>query len=102
MTTPMQIARNHCANWHEDGICSGIDFRESGSLFRFRKEGCACLLKTRERCRYLEEGVFLMGKNEEWAKRYPAQARAFEEAVDRYMRRHSGAGLAPKRRKCPD
>jgi len=46
--------------------------------------------------------VFPIGKNEEWCRKYPAQARAFEEGVNRYMRMHLRGGLAPRRRKCPD
>jgi hypothetical protein len=100
--TPLGIAREHCANWHE-GICSGIDFRRDGSMFMFRDGGKPCLLNERKRCSYFESAVLPIGKKEEWAKRYPGEARAFEEGADQYTRQHSGIpGLSPRRRKCPD
>jgi hypothetical protein len=105
MSTPITLAAKYCANWQQDGVCSGLDFRNDGTLFRFRNEGCqcGCLLKAKERCSYFESAVLPMGDSEEWRKKYPAEARVFQEGADRYMRRHSGiAGLALKARVCPD
>jgi len=100
--TPIWIAKNHCANYQE-GICSGIDFGPKGELFRFRAEGSRCLLSSRERCSYFETAVLPIGANQEWQKKYPGEARQFEEGADQYLRAHSGIpGLAPRRRKCPD
>lgn len=102
MSTPLVIARLHCANFH-DGICSGIDFGKDGSMFMFRNEGSPCLLKTKKPCSYFETAVLPIGKNQEWAKAHPGEARAFEEGVDQYQRLHSGIpGLSSRRRKCPD
>jgi|SRR6516162_4389863 hypothetical protein len=100
--TPIDIAEKYCANW-QDGICSGIGFRADGSFYRFRSEGCKCLLRDNLRCSYLESSVLLQGKNKEWIQGNPGEAKKFEDGIDRYWRRHSGiAGLALRKRLCPD
>jgi hypothetical protein len=99
VSTPIRIARKHCANW-QDGICGGIDFGPKGELLRFRPEGRQCLLSSRERCSYFETAVLPM-RSQDWKN--PSEGREFEEGADQYLRIHSGiTGLAPRRRKCPD
>ena len=110
-TTALQIAEGHCANWHfldlplkkGDGFCLGIGFHKDGRPGRFREGGCKCLLFEKKRCLYLEQFVFPLRKSPEWRTKYQGQAKAFDEAVDRYMRLHMPIpGLAKRSRKCPD
>src|SRR5262245_20874547 len=67
-------------------------------MFRFRNEGCKCLLSTDERCSYLETAILPM-KTDEWKN--PSEARRFAELTDQYRRAHI-SGLNPRKRKCPD
>lgn len=59
--TPLQFAKEECANFEESGSCKGIGIRRDGSLYSFGKRP-SCLLKEKEeRCRYFEECVLPMG-----------------------------------------
>jgi hypothetical protein len=84
MNKPQKLAAKYCANWKE-GICSGIDFKADGTLFRFRNEGSDCVLKTCQRCSYFESAVLPMRKRE-WKN--PTEARQFDEGIDHYFRLH--------------
>ena len=98
-----RLAGKYCSNWQQDGVCSGLDLADDGTLFRFRNEGCQCVLRIKERCSYFESAVLPIGDNEEWRKKNPGEARELEEGRDRYMRRCIGIpGLALKARVCPD
>src|SRR5262249_16646646 len=55
--TPLQAAKAHCANYQPDGSCLSIAFRDDLSMYRFRKEGLPCLLRTCQACPYFEEIV---------------------------------------------
>jgi hypothetical protein len=55
--TPLQVAKAHCANYQPDGSCLAVAFTDDLSMYRFRKEGLPCLLRTCEACPYFEEIV---------------------------------------------
>jgi len=79
--TPRQAARAHCANYLSDGSCLGIDHRDDGSIYRFRKEGLACVFLEAgcEGCLYFEQTVlpqFPASVAEEYHKSLPADAKA--------------------------
>ena len=60
MSTPLQFAKEQCANYADDGSCKGIGIRDDGSPFIFGKKP-ACVLANRTPCRYFEECVLPMG-----------------------------------------
>ena len=55
--TPLQAAKALCANYQPDQSCLAIALRDDLSMYRFRKEGLPCLLKTCEACPYFEQTV---------------------------------------------
>jgi hypothetical protein len=76
--TPLHAAKAHCANYQPDHSCLGIAFRDDLSMYRFRKEGLLCLLKTCEACPYFEETVLPQvpaSVAEEYLKSLPAGAK---------------------------
>jgi hypothetical protein len=99
--TPLGIAQNHCANW-DGGLCTGIDFRADGSMFRFRPEGRRCLLSSHERCSYFETAVLPIGASKEWQQKYPREAAQFEEGAHFYRVHFGMPGPAPVGRNCSD
>lgn len=60
MSTPLQFAREQCANFDNGGSCKGIGIRDDGSLYIFGKKP-ACVLSNQQRCQYFEECVLPMG-----------------------------------------
>src|ERR1051326_1042140 len=95
--TPLQGARNHCANYQPDGSCLGIGIKEDGSLSRFQPAGTKCLLaQPGVRCQYFEECVMPMEKS---AWKSPLEQNQFAEAVRDYRLRSGALSLA--RRICP-
>lgn len=58
--TPLQFAREQCANYEHDGSCKGIGIRDDGSLYMFGKKP-ACVLAQRVPCAYFEQCVLPMG-----------------------------------------
>jgi hypothetical protein len=97
MSTSLAVAQAYCANY-QDGSCSGIDFDAKGGLFRFRPEGCKCLLSSRERCGYFETAVIPIDPTE-WKS--PIKIQEFKSGIDQYKRRHI-AGIVTRARYCPD
>lgn len=57
--TPLQAAKEHCANYQADGSCLGIAFRDDLSMYRFRAEGLPCVFLQGhcKACPYFEETV---------------------------------------------
>lgn len=98
--TPLQFAREECANFEHDGSCKGIGIRNDGSLYSFGKSP-QCVLKDRQKtCQYFEECVLPMGLDTTTASGM-ARAKEREEAMRIYannapaIARYSG-------RLCPD
>lgn len=58
--TPLQFAREQCANFEYDGSCAGIGIKHDGLIFMFGIKP-ACLLASKQPCRYFEECVLPMG-----------------------------------------
>lgn len=86
--TPLQLAKEHCANYQSDGTCLGVGIRDDGSLFRFQPEGKPCVLAPPlKRCAYFETTVLLRKPADEPC---PPKARAlndqFAEAVRLYAK----------------
>ncbi len=71
--TPLQLAREHCANYQSDGTCMSLTFDDKGTHKSFRPRGGRCLLSSPvERCLYFEECVMPMNvdaKNPDVAER---------------------------------
>lgn len=63
--TPLQLAKEHCANYHND-CCLGVGIHDDGSLFRFQPEGKPCVLSPPlKRCAYFESSVLIRRPAEE-------------------------------------
>lgn len=57
--TPLQFAKEQCANYQGDGGCAGIGINDDGSTFMFGRKP-ACVLSLKQRCKYFEECVLPM------------------------------------------
>ena len=65
--TPLQVAKQECANYEGAGTCVGVGIRDDGSLYRFRREGGKCWLAPGPdgaiaRCPYFEECIAPLAK----------------------------------------
>lgn len=58
--TPLQFAREQCANYENGSGCSGIGIKDDGSLFMFGKKPVCVLTDRKVRCQYFEETVLPM------------------------------------------
>jgi hypothetical protein len=60
--TPLQVAKQECANCDSAGNCSAVGIRDDGSLYLFRREGEKCWLAPGPdgaiaRCPYFEQCI---------------------------------------------
>jgi hypothetical protein len=70
------IARQHCANFANDGSCIGVERRTDGTQVSFQPEGARCLLLEGKRCGYFEAYVMPMASESwEW-KNYAATSKS--------------------------
>lgn len=58
--TPLQFAKEQCANYENDGSCAGIGIKDDLTAYIFSKKP-ACCLANREPCQYFQECVLPMG-----------------------------------------
>ncbi len=93
--TPLQFARDECANHQPDGSCLGAWINEDLSITRSAPKP-RCLLAEGKRCRYFEECVAPMAD----MASDPRRAAELQEAVAEY--RQITNQKAPKARPCPD
>lgn len=93
--TPLQFARDECANHQPDGSCLGVWINEDLSITRGDPKP-RCLLAEGKRCRYFEECVAPMAD----MASDPRRAADLQEAVAEY--RQITNQRAPKARPCPD
>lgn len=57
--TPLQFAKEQCANYQNDGTCAGIGIKDDGTIFMQGRKP-SCVLGLKQRCRYFEELVLPM------------------------------------------
>ena len=93
--TPLQFAREECANHQPDGSCLGVWINEDLSITRGDPKP-RCLLAGGKRCRYFEECVAPMAD----MASDPRRAAEFQSSVAEY--RQTTNQKAPKARPCPD
>jgi hypothetical protein len=83
--TPLQIAKDHCANWRNDGKgCLGAIIDDDLQIRRCRPKPKCVLGTPGERCAYFEECVAPMGPsidNEEDRRRFQAAVRDYRLAA---------------------
>jgi hypothetical protein len=87
--TPLQAAKEHCANYQRNGSCLGIYYNNDLSVDRSRYRPCAnCLLAQGKRCGYFEEVIAPMTMSRETAE---AKMRADKKdsAVKTYLKSHN-------------
>lgn len=95
--TPLQFAKEQCANFEPDGSCKGIGIRDDGSLFSFGKKPKCVLGIPGIRCQYFEECVAPMGFED------PRQREERNEAVRLYRKSSNAPKFAHQTgRICPD
>ncbi len=107
--TPLQFAREFCANFQSDGSCLGAWIADNGSIQLSRPQS-RCVLPAR--CRYFEEcvvpnaepvegpqSVKLRAAVREYARVLPPELRMATESTPRYC--ECGALLARRKRYCP-
>lgn len=80
--TPLQFAKEQCANFENGGGCAGIGIKDDGRLYMFGKKA-ECLLAKREPCRYFEECALPMRFDDPSAKGL-IRAEQHQEAVNLY------------------
>lgn len=91
--TPLQFAREQCANWENGGSCKGIGIRDDGSLYIFGKKPACVLTDRKARCTHFEECVLPM--NIEPCNAINVQrAREHQEAVNLYTAWTQGKKLS--------
>jgi hypothetical protein len=67
--TPLQAAKEHCANYQPNGSCLGIYYSNDLSVDQSRYRPCTkCLLAEGQRCPYFEEIVVPMKMSHETAE----------------------------------
>ena len=81
------IARQNCANFGSEGICTGVRRCTDGSQVRFLPEGARCPLLDGKRCGYFEAYVMPMAL-ESWEWKNLSEGKRFRDAVDQYRRIH--------------
>lgn len=87
--TPLQLAKEHCANYQSDGSCLGIGIHNDGSLFRFKPEGQPCVLSPPlKRCAYFENVVLMRSPADEPC---PAPARVLNDQFAEGLRLYAAA-----------
>lgn len=101
--TPLQAAKEHCANYQANGSCLGIYYNDDLSIDKSRYRPCAkCLLAECKRCDYFEEIIIPMRMSRETAE---AKARADKKdtAVKAYLNVHNlGSNKRSAKRMCLD
>jgi hypothetical protein len=79
--TPQQLARDHCANWRNDGKgCLGAIIDDDLQIRRCCPKPRCLLTSPVQRCLYFEECVMPLARSIE----NPLQRQLFEEAVRQY------------------
>lgn len=81
--TPLQFAKEQCANYRSDGGCDGIGVKGDGSVFMFGAKP-KCVLAVNQRCVYFEECVLPMGFED-------PKLRQIRQDVEKDYRRSTGA-----------
>jgi hypothetical protein len=87
--TPLQAAKEHCANYQPNGSCLGIYYSDDLSVDQSRYRPCAkCLLADGKRCDYFEGIIVPMRMSRETAE---ARVRADKKdaAVKTYLKSHN-------------
>jgi hypothetical protein len=87
--TPLQAAKEYCANYQPNGSCLGIYYKDDLNVDRLRYRPCSkCLLAQGKRCHYFEEIVVPMRMSRETAE---AKVRADKKdaAVRTYLKSHN-------------
>ena len=83
--TPLQIAKDHCANWRNDGKgCLGAIIDDDLQIRRCRPKPKCVLGTPGERCAYFEECVAPMGPsidNEDYRRQFQAAVRDYRLAA---------------------
>jgi hypothetical protein len=100
--TPLQAAKDYCANYQANGTCLGIAFRDDLSMYKFRQEGLPCLLCNGQRCVSFEAIIVPMRMSRETPE---AKTRADkkERAVRAYLDQHAlHSGKSSAKRVCLD
>lgn len=101
--TPLQFAREQCANFENGGSCAGIGIREDGSLYMFGKKA-VCLLSNKDRCQYFEECVLPVhpymqsSQGQVFAKHLAEARRMYSRMVPGFNRNPGRKCIACKRR----
>lgn len=61
--TPLQFAASECSNFSPPGICRGLEFEDTGRVWRNKeKAGKDCLLRERHPCAFFHEIVLPLAK----------------------------------------
>jgi hypothetical protein len=93
--TPLQAAKEHCANYQSDGSCLGIYYNDDLSMDKSRYRPCnKCLLASGQPCPYFEQYVMPMRID---LVKHPKEAAELQEANHEYRMRIQGAPSAIKR-----
>src|SRR5512137_2786481 len=93
--TPLQIAREHCANWQCDGSCLGAMIDDDLQIRRCRPKPKCVVGTTGVRCQYFEECLLPMGRSID----NPNYRQQFEEGIQQY--RLANKMPDPEKRPCP-
>lgn len=103
MSTPLQFAREQCANFENGGSCAGIGINDDGRLYIFGKKP-ACLLANKERCQYFEDCVLPLhpdmqnAKGQVFAKHLAEARRLYSLTVPGFSRNPGRKCIACNRR----
>lgn len=102
--TPVQIAKEHCANYDtRDGSCLGVYYNDDLSI-RFKRPFAKCLLNQPcQKCYYFEEivmGILIEDRDKRAEGRKQSE---FKEGVDQYIKAvyPPEANVSDERRRCP-
>lgn len=95
--TPLQFAKQECANYRE-GLCSGIAITDEGRLLRFQPVS-PCTLPEGKACIYFERWVLPMGNDKSTVVGL-ARAKEQEEAKWLYYHETGRLNISESRR-CP-
>ena len=107
--TPLQIAKDHCANWRNDGKgCLGAIIDDDLQIRRCRPKPKCVLGTPGERCAYFEDCVAPMGPsidNEDYRRQFQAAVRDYRLAAKLPCAEERpcpvcGQAMEPRRRFC--
>lgn len=95
--TALQIAKEWCANYNDNGSCLGAEIRDDGSILVCRPKPACVLTKTGVRCLYFEQCV---APNERQFTN-PNDVQAWGEALHAYRVSTNAQNALARERVCP-